>query len=316
MRVPGDDASGLEWTLFTQSGVLTWAQAVAELTPAKVRHLLTSGRWQRVCRGVLRAAPDGPFSQDQQWWVAVLAAGEGAVLAGLASARAGGLRGTWRYEAVDVLVPHQRRAPDLLRRLPLGLPAVRVRRVRQLAAADHQRGRPDRTTMARSLVDAARWARTDEEAQEIVAAGCQQRRATPAEIGAVLERMPRARRRGLIRETLRDMAGGAEALSEIDLVRLCRRHGLPVPDGQARRRDADGRQRYLDAYWPRWRLHVEVDGAHHMDVRHWAADLRRQNRVWIEGDRILRFTAFDVRHRPDEVVAQLRAALTAAGWRP
>ncbi|GGR86259.1 hypothetical protein GCM10010169_33220 [Micromonospora fulviviridis] len=316
MRVPGDDASGLEWTLFAQSGVLTWAQAVAELTPAKVRHLLASGRWQRVCRGVLRAAPGGPFSRDQQWWVAVLAAGEGALLAGLAAARAGGLRSNWRYEVVDVLVPHQRRAPDLLRRLPLGLPAVRVRRVRQLAAADHQRGRPDRTTMARSLVDAAQWARTDEEAQEIVAAGCQQRRATLAEIGAVLERMPRARRRGLVRETLRDVAGGAEALSEIDLVRLCRRHGLPAPDGQARRRDADGRQRYLDAYWPRWRLHVEVDGAHHMDVRHWAADLRRQNRVWIEGDRILRFTAFDVRHRPDEVVAQLRAALTAAGWRP
>ncbi|MEV6709076.1 DUF559 domain-containing protein [Micromonospora wenchangensis] len=85
---------------------------------------------------------------------------------------------------------------------------------------------------------------------------------------------------------------------------------------QERRRDADGRTRYLDAYWRRWGLHVEVDGAHHMDVRHWAADLRRQNGVWISGDRILRFTAFDVRHRPDEVAAQLRAALTAAGWRP
>ncbi|SCE81865.1 Protein of unknown function (DUF559) [Micromonospora viridifaciens] len=316
MRLPKDDAPELEWLLFTQSGILTWAQATAELTPSKVRHLLASGRWQRVCRGLLRAAPDGPFSQDQQWWVAVLAAGEGAVLAGLAAARAGGLRGSWRYEVVDVLVSHQRRAADLLHRLPLGLPAVRVRRVRQLPEADRQRGRPDRTSMARSLVDAAQWARTDDEAQEILAAGCQQRRVTPAEIGAVLDRLPRARRRGLIRETVRDVAGGAEALSEIDLVRLCRRHGLPAPDGQERRRDADGRQRYLDAYWRRWRLHVEVDGAHHMDVRHWAADLRRQNRIWIEGDRILRFTAFDVRRRPEEVAAQLRAALLAAGWRP
>jgi hypothetical protein len=264
----------------------------------------------------LRAAPDGPFSRDQQWWVAVLAAGRGAVLAGLAAAQAGGLRGTWRYETVDVLVPHQRRAADLLRRLPVGLPAVRVRRVRELPDADRQRGRPDRTSMPRSLVDAAQWARTDEEAQQILAAGCQQRRVTPAEIGAALDRMPRARRRALIRETLSDVAGGAEALSEIDLVRLCRRHGLPTPDGQQRRRDADGRMRYLDAYWRRWRLHVEVDGGHHMDVRHWAADLRRQNRIWIEGDRILRFTAFDIRHRPAEVVTQLRAALTAAGWRP
>lgn len=316
MRLPRDDASGLDWLLFAQSGVLTWAQATAELTPAKVRHLLATGRWQRVCRGVLRAAAGGPFSREQQWWVAVLAAGGGAVLAGLAAAQAAGLRGAWRYEVVDVLVPHQRRAADLLRRLPLGLPAVRVRRTHHLPNVDRQRGRPDRTTMARSLVDAAQWARTDEQAQEILAAGCQQRRATPAEIAAVLERMPRMRRRALVRETLRDVAGGAEALSEIDLVRLCRRHGLPAPETQERRRDADGRVRYLDAYWRRWRLHVEVDGAHHMDVRHWAADLRRQNRVWIEGDRILRFTAFDVRHRPAEVASQLRAALEAAGWRP
>ncbi|WBB74723.1 DUF559 domain-containing protein [Micromonospora sp. WMMD1128] len=316
MRIPGDDASRLEWLLFGQSEVLTWAQATEVLPPGRVRHLLASGRWHRVCRGILRAAPGGPYTREQQWWIAVLAAGDGAVLAGLAAARAGGLRDAWRHDAVDVLVPHQRRAVGPIRRLPPGLPAVRVRRARHLPAADRQVGRPARTTMARSLVDAAGWARTDDEAQAIVAAGCQQRRVTPAELGAVLDRLPRARRRPLIRQTLHDVAGGAEALSEIDLVRLCRRHGLPVPDGQERRRDADGRQRYLDAYWRRWRLHVEVDGAHHMDVRHWAADLRRQNRVWIEGDRILRFTAFDVRHRPADVVAQLQAALTAAGWRP
>ncbi|TCB99282.1 hypothetical protein E0H26_06775 [Micromonospora zingiberis] len=313
--MPRDDADALQWLLFEQAGIVTWTQATAALSPSRVRHLVASQRWGRVCRGVLRAEPPGgPYSRAQAGWVAVLAAGEGAVLAGLASAMVGGLRGTWRYETVDVLVPHHRRRADLLRRLPLGLPAVRVRRARHLPDSDRQRGRPDRTSMARSLVDAAQWMRTDDEAQQILAAGCQQRRVTPAEIGAVLDRMPQAHRGALIRETLDDIAGGAQALSEIDLARLCRRHGLPAPQAQQRRRDTDGRMRYLDAYWPRWRLHVEVDGGHHMDVRHWAADLRRQNRIWIEGDRILRFTAFDVRHRPTEVAAQLRAALKAAGW--
>lgn len=112
------------------------------------------------------------------------------------------------------------------------------------------------------------------------------------------------------------MAGGAEALSEIDLLRLCRRYGLPVPDLQQRRTDQSGRTRYLDAYWRRWRLHVEVDGAHHMYAAHWEADLRRQNDVWIAGDRILRFTSYQARHRPAEVADQIGRALRAAGWHP
>jgi very-short-patch-repair endonuclease len=90
--------------------------------------------------------------------------------------------------------------------------------------------------------------------------------------------------------------------------------GCRHPDLQERRTDAAGRVRYLDAYWREWRLHVEVDGAHHMDVSEWAADMRRQNDVWIAGDRILRFPAWLLRRRPGEVAAQLRAALVAAGW--
>lgn len=207
-------------------------------------------------------------------------------------------------------------APDLLRRMPIDMPAVFVRRTRYLPASDRQRARPTRTTIERSLVDAARWAVTDQEARVILAAGCQQRLVLPADLLAVVERMPHPRRGRLIRETLHDLAGGAEALSEIDLARLCRRYRLPAPKLQERRRDAAGRVRYLDAYWPQWRLHVEVDGAHHLEVGQWEADLRRQNDVWIEGDRILRFTAFQARHRPDEVAEPIRRALVAAGWQP
>ncbi|GAA4674373.1 hypothetical protein Prum_031140 [Phytohabitans rumicis] len=315
MLMPGDDADAFEWLVFEQSGVVTARQAEAHLGPSRVRHLIATGRWRRVCRGVL-VTQNGEFTVEQQRWIATLAAGEGAVLAGLAAARAGGLRGRWRREVVDVLVPYSRRAADLIKRLPLGLPAVRVRRTRSLPDADVQRGRPDRTTMARSVVDAAQWAQTAEEAQSVLAAACQQGRANPAEIREVLIRLPKARRRELVRTTVGDIEGGATALSEIDLVKLCRAHRLPLPDLQERRTDASGRVRYLDAYWKQWRLHVEVDGAHHMDVRHWAADMRRQNDVWIAGDRILRFAAFDIRHRPTVVVAQIRAALEASGWRP
>ena len=90
---------------------------------------------------------------------------------------------------------------------------------------------------------------------------------------------------------------------------------LPAPDLQERRADASGRIRYLDAYWRAFRVQAEVDGSHHMEVRHWEADMERQNDVWIGGDIILRFSAAGVRNRPDRVAAKLRRALVAAGGR-
>jgi very-short-patch-repair endonuclease len=287
-------------------------QAVAHHGRSHVRHMIERGRWSSPCRGVVVTAP-GPLGRPQHVWVAVLAAGPGAILGGLAAAIDGGLRRA-RSSRIDILIPQHRAAPDLLQRLPFGMPAVFVHRTRTLAPEDVQQGFPTRTTMPRSLVDAAGWAGTADDAQAILAKGCQQRLTTAAELLAVVERLPRASRRRLIIETLADIAGGATALSEIDFLRLCRHARLPAPDLQERRVDRDGRLRYLDAYWKQFRLHVEVDGAHHMDAAQWQADLARQNAVWLEGDRILRFTAFQVRHRPDAVLAQLRAALLAAGW--
>ncbi|HZD98135.1 MAG TPA: hypothetical protein VE132_08230, partial [Micromonosporaceae bacterium] len=72
---------------------------------------------------------------------------------------------------------------------------------------------------------------------------------------------------------------------------------------------------YLDVRYDEWALHVEIDGGHHLDSAAWWADMKRQNEIWIPGDRILRFPAWAIRERPDEVIAQVRAALWAAGWR-
>ena len=82
------------------------------------------------------------------------------------------------------------------------------------------------------------------------------------------------------------------------------------------RQDGAGRQRYLDAYFTGWGVHVEIDEGHHIDVQAWWADMQRQNALWILGDRVLRFPAWAVRHCADEVAAQIRAALLAAGWHP
>ena len=252
----------------------------------------------------------GALTLRQRHWAAVLAVGASgrAYLAGLSALRAHGV--TLTTPAIDVLLPHTQR--DL--RPP---PGVRVHRTRLLHPDDlHTVGLPPATMPARSVVDAAQWARSDTEARTIIAVAFQRRIVCANDLAEVTARMPLMRRRELIRRTAADAEGGAHSLAELDVVALCRRAGLPEPGRQVRRVDASGRQRYLDMYFDEWGIHVEVDGAHHLDAEQWWADMRRQNEVWIRGDRILRFPAWVVRNRPEEVEALLRAALTAAGWRP
>ncbi|MFC0028107.1 endonuclease domain-containing protein [Micromonospora chaiyaphumensis] len=312
--LPADEAEPLEWLAFEQAGVLTTSQACRLLTEGAVRGMVRSGCWRSLCRGILLTG-NGRLTRDQQLWVAVLATGPRAVLAGVTAAAEAGVRGL-PPEPLHVLVPADRRVRSLPRRLPIDMPGIVVHRTSVLPEAHLQLARPPRTTTARAVVDGASWARSSREAQLILASACQQRRVLPEEVEAVLAVLPRAPRRGLLRRTVADIAGGAQALSELDFLALCRRHRLPRPDLQERRVDQSGRARWLDAYWREWRLHVEVDGAHHMEVRHWVADMQRQNDVWTSGDRILRFPAWLVRTHPAEVAESLRRALLAAGWCP
>ncbi|NJC69838.1 hypothetical protein HC031_08900 [Planosporangium thailandense] len=303
--LPARDAPELDWLLYQQCQVLSREQALAEVGRGSLQNLLRSGRWQRAGRGVV-VAHNGPLTRSQRLWVAVLDVGDGAVCAGATAAALGGLRG-FDAGAIDLLVPGHRQVG---RRA-----GVRIHRT-EVLPPDHVRpGAPPRTTMARAVVDAAAWARTDGDARAVVAAAFQQRRVSREEIESVVAALTRSRRRALVLETARYAAGGAHSLTEVDLVKLCRRFGLPLPDQQTERTDTSGRRRYLDAYWSGWRVHVEVDGSFHLEVRTWWADMRRQNDLWIRGDRVLRFPAWVVARRPDEVATQMRAALSAAGWR-
>ncbi len=293
-----------------QSGVVTSAQAVRSLGRGVVRSRLAQGRWRRICRGVLLTG-NGRLHHDQQLWVAVLTAGTDAFLAGATAAAEHGVR-LRHHRELHVLVPAERNATPMAGHLPDDMPPVRIHRTTVLPPAHRHAARPPRTSVARSVVDAAAWAGTDDAARTIIAASVQQRCVRPGDIRTVLTIQRRVRRRRLIDLTLADVEGGARALSEIDFLQLCRRHALPSPDLQQHRRDGYGRRRYLDAYWHAQRVHAEVDGAHHMEVEHWAADMLRQNALWIRGDRVLRFPAWLVRARPDEVAAQLRAALSSS----
>ena len=306
--LPPDDADELTWLLFRQDDVITWWQARQFLSEAALRHRVRSGRWRQVHERTY-VTHTGPLGRRQRLWIAVLAGGPGAMIAGGTALGEYGLR---RYQGsgIHLLLPARRRPRDL----PSGVVAHRTS---VLAAADiHQAGAPPRTMPARSVVDAAQWAGSDDFACAIVAAAFQRGLVTAAEIDAVLARLSRARRRAVIAAATEDAAGGAHSLAEVRYARLNRRYGLPEPARQQVRLDRAGRRRYLDVYYDEWQIHVEIDGGQHDDPLHQWADMKRQNEIWIPGDRILRFPAFLLRRRPDEVFAQVRRALMAAGWRP
>jgi hypothetical protein len=113
----------------------------------------------------------------------------------------------------------------------------------------------------------------------------------------------------MLRLAVADIAQGAEALSEIDFGRLCRRFGLPAPARQDVRVEPGGRRRYLDAEWIRAdgrRIVAEIDGALHLAQRRWWDDQLRQNELVIAGNLVLRFPSAIVRTEPALVADQLR----------
>jgi hypothetical protein len=303
--VPGK-AFDLEQLLLVQQDVLSAGQAAVFFTRASVRHRLRSGRWERPARGVyIVRARSGSVSQRR--WVALLAAPSGAVLAGRTALELHGLRGL-DTSVVHLLIPRKSRSGD-------PPPGVAHHLTRHLPIAHVQDRRPPRTTAARALLDAAQWARSDSEARTIIAAAFQQRLVTIAHVRPMLVEMTMLARRPVIVAAINDAAAGAHSLPEMEFLALCRRGGLPTPSLQRRRKDVHGQQWAVDASFDDYRVLVEIDGSHHLDVRQWWADMQRQNALWTAGERILRFPSWTIRHQPEEVIAAVAAALRAAGWK-
>jgi Protein of unknown function (DUF559) len=303
----------LDDLLAWQDGVLDTRSALDCLSPAALRWRLTSGRWQQPCRGVV-VAHSGPLTAQQALRVAALWAGKGAALAGLTAARLQGFRGfDEKAGSIHLLIPAAAR--HAVRSSRPSLPLV-VHYSRNLAPADiHPARQPPQTRIARSLVDAAAWMGTDRGAQAVLAAGVQQRLVRVSQLAAELDRNERLYRRKIIRDTLGDIAGGAQALSELDFTRLVvRQFNLPDPDRQVPRRDEHGRRRWLDAVWEQARLVAEIDGAGHVDALTYWDDMNRGNSLQLGHYRLLRFPAWVVRYQPGYVATQIRHALRQAGY--
>jgi len=245
----------------------------------------------------------GPLSPRQALWLGVLHGGPHACLGGLDALTLLGLR-NWERPFVTIVVPQ---AADIE---PLtGFRFRRTRRRLPELRTTHQ-GLPLLMAEPATLLFAA-YDKSSRTACGLLAAAVQQRLTTADRLLGWVERLQPLRRARLFRSTLGEIQGGAQSVAEIDVSRVCRRFGLPLPLRQTPRCDRYGRRRFTDCEWrlpDGRRLVLEVDGAFHMDVAQWEDDLARERGLVAEGDVVLRCTSTELRFRPARVAADLAAA--------
>jgi very-short-patch-repair endonuclease len=134
-------------------------------------------------------------------------------------------------------------------------------------------------------------------------------------LGVELLRIKRDRRRPLLHAVLLDLLDGVRALGEAEFKRICRTRCLPAPSRQVLRKGRNGLY-YLDAMWEDWGVVVEIDGIHHAWAQNQLHDALRHNDVTLSRARVLRLPLLGLRVAADEFFAQIRDALTQAGYSP
>lgn len=297
-------------SIATPPTVTVWTELLRQgWTASGIKAQLSARRWRRW--GYAIALHNGALTRPERWHVARLHAGPRALVTAFTALEACGLTGWEREEAWILARPGAR----VSGRSPVPL---RVRRVNDWTQVRRLVEGPVQIPRQAALVAAA-GCEAPRAACGLLAAVVQQRLVTPEALRAGLQGSPRLRHRAVLLATVDDIAQGAQALSEIDLARLCRRFRIPEPERQAVRRESGGRRRYLDAVWRRadGRLVVvEVDGALHLDQRRWWDDQLRQNEIVLGDAIVLRFPSAVVRTQPEVVARQLRRALAVPAVPP
>lgn len=286
-------------TFARQHGLITTAQALAlGLTPDAIRHLVRTGRWERVRTGLYRLA--GMSSSTTQAILgAVLCAGE------LAWASHFTALAMWAYRGFDdfpleVCVPLERRPR---------IPGVRVHRSGTLAPADLREidGVPV-ISAARTLVDTS--ARFDDVALgKLVDDGLRRRVLSLSALHALHRRLPTiapGRSPARLQRILRPRTSGfhpGDSELESRVLRAILGAGLPTPVRQHRVEVGD-RTYFLDLAYPDLKVAIEVDGFdYHRDRGAFDRDRMRQNDLVGAGWTVLRFTSTSTDH---DIVASVQ----------
>ncbi|MEO5651741.1 MAG: hypothetical protein ABIN79_14770 [Marmoricola sp.] len=275
------------------------------VTRSALRNRLSSGRWVRRSAHVV-GTTTGDLTARQLMWLGVLHAGNGALVGGLTAAGLYGLR-NWERESVTILVPDDWSFDPVP-----GLTFFRTRRsLDDLRAARAPRaGVLPVCHLEPAVLLFAGYDRSARTAQGVVAAVVQQELTSVEDLRRWLLRMRPLRRSRQLQRVLLDIEGGAQSLAEIDVRRMCRLGGIPLPNRQRPRRDREGKQRFTDCEWHLAGgvvVVLEIDGGFHVGVENYERDMRRQRKITTLRRIVLRCGAIELRDEPEAVLEDLRA---------
>jgi hypothetical protein len=294
----GDDA--LRQLLSRQLDVITRRQALAAgVTASSLRHRLGNS-WQSLIPGVYLAATGTPTITQQQM-AAMLHAGRGSVITGLAALQQHRIRGP-ATDLIDVLIPASRRRRDAA--------FVRLHRTTRLPTRVWKLGPLRYAPPARAVADAVRGLTSLRDVRAIVADGVQRGACTVPDLSTELNAGPSVGSK-LLREALADVADGIRSAAEGDLKDLLAKSGLPMPLFNASLYDKNGT--FIarpDAWWPDKGVAVEVDSQEwHLSPHDHTRTLERQRRMGKRGILVLPFTPREIRTQPADVINTIRHAL-------
>lgn len=169
------------------------------------------------------------------------------------------------------------------------------------------------TTPARTAFDLARHSEP-ERAVELVDALCNATGLKVTDVEHLSEIHRGVHGIGKVSRVLGLADGGAASIPETHTRLLLMRAGLPRPETQIEIFDGLDFVARADMGWPRWRVLVEYDGAHHWtDPAQRTLDIDRYAVLPTMGWTVIRVGADLLYRRPDVLVERVRCALRAAG---
>lgn len=290
--------------LATQSFLATRGQLL-ELGVTRATIDWNVGRtWHYVLPGVVQTSA-GDLDVVGQHVAALLYAGPGSLLAGPTAARYMGVRGLPADPHVHVLVSGRQRAR-------------RVRWVQVHRSAVHE-PRPLKaggrrwTSKARSILDAARWAATDDEGRAVVIEAVQRRIVRIGDLSRELDRGPR-QGSARLRLALAEAAQGSWSVPEADLAGiLSGSRVLPAPMLNPRLRAGKESLIRPDLWFEDVGLAVMVHSwQYHAEGDDWSATVEKDGELSSYGVTVIGVSPRAIRKGPDRVLRYIERAYTTA----